>query len=278
MEEQIKELEAIGNPTEEQQVELEAGKAKLVVIQAQIDAIPDKRKQLEGDINKAEAELKDYQDAHTDKFDSNTGKDKTYYNDKDNPVLQRLNTEAGSAKAKEKVAENNVKTKEKSLNDAKTAAESVDDLLTVFLKTLSTPWIRVATPMATPGGGTYFRPRIGDEVLVDYDNGNIERPYVLGSLFSKNVLEPHEMLQRRANPESQWENISMAMVSPNGHHITFTDPPGGAGFITNVISPGLGMYGAMFGINSLGSNYRDLNGGIHIGDRYGVYEIEMLTH
>ena len=274
----IKEKEAIENPTEEQQVELEAEKAKLVVIQAQIDAIPNKRKQLEGDINKAEAELKDYQDAHTDKFDSNTGKDKTYYNDKDNPVLIRLNTEAGSAKAKEIVAENNVKTKEKNLNDAKTAAESVDNLLTEFLRTLSTPWIRVATPMATPGGGTYFRPRIGDEVLVDYDNGNIERPYVLGSLFSKNVLEPHEMLQRRANPESQWENISMAMVSPNGHHITFTDPPGGAGFITNVFSPGLGMYGAMFGINSLGSNYRDLNGGIHIGDRYGVYEIEMLTH
>ena len=33
------------------------------------------------------------------------------------------------------------------------------------------------------------------------------------------------------------------------------------------------------GVNaSVGESFKDLNGGIHIGDRYGIYEIEMLTH
>ena len=277
-EELIKDMEAIENPTEEQQVELEAEKAKLVLIQAQIDAIDDKKEQLNTDIKKAEVELRDYQAAHNDKLDGKTGKDKADYIDKDNPVLIRLSANIEDTKNKENTANEKVTEKKNELDEAKEKAEDVDNVLKAFLKALSTPWIRVATPMATPGGGTYFRPRIGDEVLVDYDNGNIERPYVLGSLFSKNVLEPHELIQRRYNPESQWENVSMAMVSPNGHHITFTDPAGGSGFITNAISPGLGMYGAMLGMNSIGKNSKDLNGGIHIGDRYGVYEIEMLTH
>ena len=277
-EELIKDMEAIENPTEEQQVELEAEKAKLVLIQAKIDAIDDKKEQLNTDIKKAEVELRDYQAAHNDKLDGKTGKDKADYIDKDNPVLIRLSANIEDTKNKENTANEKVTEKKNELDEAKEKAEAVDNILKAFLKALSTPWIRVATPMATPGGGTYFRPRIGDEVLVDYDNGNIERPYVLGSLFSKNVLEPHELIQRRYNPESQWENVSMAMVSPNGHHITFTDPAGGSGFITNAISPGLGMYGAMLGMNSIGKNSKDLNGGIHIGDRYGVYEIEMLTH
>ena len=157
--------------------------------------------------------------------------------------------------------------------------EKTKDLVDLYLKTLSSPWIRIATPMATPGGGTYFKPRVGDEVLVDYDSGNIERPYVTGSLFSKNVLAPQEYLERRFSPENQWANVSMAMVSPNGHHITFTDPPGGFGFLANAVSPGVGMYTGMMGLNATaGTSYNDLNGGIHIGDRYGLYEIEMLSH
>ena len=39
------------------------------------------------------------------------------------------------------------------------------------------------------------------------------------------------------------------------------------------------MYAGMLGFNAaVGTSYNDLNGGIHIGDRYGLYEIEMLSH
>lgn len=150
-------------------------------------------------------------------------------------------------------------------------------------KDIATPWIRVATPMATDGGGTYFKPQIGDEVLINYDSDNIERPYVVGSFFSKNLIVPEDTFTRFYNNAINKPGVSMAMVSPNGHHITFTDPPGAAfNFWTGVVSPGLGFYGPIaastLGLSDVGSSYRELAGGIHIGDRYGMYEIAMTSH
>mgnify|MGYP002852920070 CR=1 FL=1 len=145
---------------------------------------------------------------------------------------------------------------------------------------MATPWVRVVTPMATPGGGTFFRPRVGDEVLVNFENGNVERPYVMGSVFSKNNLTPDEKMYRQRGVELQGRDVSMAMMSPNGHHITFTDPDGGTNFLTNLVSPGLGLWGSIAGaaFNNLLPGAKDLAGGIHIGDRYGIYEIDMKSH
>ncbi len=47
------------------------------------------------------------------------------------------------------------------------------------------PWIRVAAPMAGKGYGVKFLPRVDDEVMVDYENGDMERPFVVGSLYSQ---------------------------------------------------------------------------------------------
>ena len=145
---------------------------------------------------------------------------------------------------------------------------------------MATPWVRVVTPMATPGGGTFFRPRVGDEVLVNFENDNVERPYVVGSVFSKNILTPDEKMYRQRGVELQGKDVSMSMVSPNGHHITFTDPEGGTNFLANLISPGLGLWGSIVGapFNNLLPGAKDLSGGIHIGDRYGIYEIDMKSH
>ena len=147
------------------------------------------------------------------------------------------------------------------------------------IKDVSTPWIRVATPMATTGGGTYFKPQIGDEVLVNYDNDNVERPYVVGSLFSKNNLDPAEALDRKGAPDLQFtsnKQVTMSMMSPNGHHITFSDLPDGNKFIYG-LNPGLQFWGPFLPLPGL-PNSKDLAGGIHIGDRYGIYEIEMCSH
>ena len=74
----------------------------------------------------------------------------------------------------------------------------------------------------------------------------------------------------------------MQIMSPNGHHVTFTDPPVGASFISNAISPGMGFYATVLPglttLNGMGEKYKDLAGGIHIGDRYGLYEIQMTSH
>ena len=167
---------------------------------------------------------------------------------------------------------------EEETSKAEEEKETVQAYYDESLKAMSSPWIRIASPMATNGGGAYFKPNVGDEVLINYDNDNIERPYVVGSLYSKNVLSPLERLERKAMPLIQREDVSMSLTSRNGHHITFTDPDYGGSFITNFISPGLGLITSCLEWDQWGENLRDLAGGIHIGDRYNINEIELCTH
>ena len=47
-----------------------------------------------------------------------------------------------------------------------------------------TPWIRVVQPYTGGGKGFYFIPEIGEEVLVDFEGGNAERPFVLGAHYN----------------------------------------------------------------------------------------------
>lgn len=138
---------------------------------------------------------------------------------------------------------------------------------------LSSPWIRVATPMATDGGGTFFKPMMGDEVLVNYEGGNVERPYVVGSLFSKNTLAPDERINRTVGPNLH-KNASIAIVSPNGHAITFKDPTNADGFVSSVY-PAFGPIKDL--VNMPLPNSKDVMGGIRIGDRFGLYSIDMSS-
>jgi type VI secretion system secreted protein VgrG len=46
-----------------------------------------------------------------------------------------------------------------------------------------TPWIRVTTPYAGKGNGFHVLPEIGEEVLVDFEGGNAEKPVVIGTMF-----------------------------------------------------------------------------------------------
>jgi uncharacterized protein involved in type VI secretion and phage assembly len=45
-------------------------------------------------------------------------------------------------------------------------------------------WARVATMMAGNNRGTFFLPEVDDEVLVAFEHGNVETPYVIGGLWS----------------------------------------------------------------------------------------------
>jgi len=52
-------------------------------------------------------------------------------------------------------------------------------------------WIRVATPWAGTGWGQIHVPRIGHEVIVQFEEGNPDRPVVTGMLFNSNTPVPN---------------------------------------------------------------------------------------
>ena len=208
--------------------------------------------------------------------------DKDYTIDK-NKTVEELTKKYEQATKGLAIIEKEKTEADKAVEERKKAADAARATLQKDIAGNATPWIRIATPMATNGGGFYYKPRIGDEVFVNFDNDNIERPYVVGTLYSKNTLQPAEGLDRYLAPKiQQGKNLSMSMMSPNGHHITFTDPDDGMKFIAN-LNPGTGfLYSVLPGFiaNAIPKvkEAKDLTGGIHIGDRYGLYEIQMSSH
>lgn len=52
-------------------------------------------------------------------------------------------------------------------------------------------WVRVAEWLAGPNWGTQFTPRVGDEVLIDFMEGDVDRPMVVGSLYNDQAIPPY---------------------------------------------------------------------------------------
>ncbi len=77
-------------------------------------------------------------------------------------------------------------------------------------------WARIASFMAGSGRGAYFVPEVEDEVLVAFEHGVIERPYVIGALWNKDDPPPEEM-------DADGKNHIRAIYSRAGHIITFDD-------------------------------------------------------
>ena len=148
------------------------------------------------------------------------------------------------------------------------------------VKKSASPWVRVATPMATEGGGVYFTPNKGDEVLVNYDCDNVERPYVVGSVYSKNTLAPGESVDKFTKNFLQ-KRASMMLMSPNGQHISFNAPKDGWKFVQG-FSPALKTlqtyFPALKGKDLDWGDGKDLAGGIYMGDRFGLYELSLSSH
>ena len=81
----------------------------------------------------------------------------------------------------------------------------------------STPWIRVLTPHSGLDKGFHFIPEIEEEVLVGFEGGNAERPFVMGALYT-GVNKPEEW-QTDAN------NVK-AIRTRSGHTIELNDTEG----------------------------------------------------
>lgn len=56
----------------------------------------------------------------------------------------------------------------------------------------TTCWLRVMQSFAGPNFGAHFTPRIGQEVVVAFENGNPDRPFVIGALYHPENPPPYK--------------------------------------------------------------------------------------
>ena len=57
----------------------------------------------------------------------------------------------------------------------------------------SSCWIRVATPWAGTGWGAVSIPRMGQEVVVDFLEGDPDRPLIIGSVYNDDHMPPYQL-------------------------------------------------------------------------------------
>ena len=126
-----------------------------------------------------------------------------------------------------------------------------------------------ATPWVPDGEMTTCKHNKGDEVVVGFIDGNIERPYVIAAKQTKATVD---------------------LNTPGGHSMSLTDGSGGmAKFVTQAFSP---ITGTLFGFvpmdkfPGLGSLLKSddvwkknkfFEGGFSLGDNYGIYKISGST-
>lgn len=87
---------------------------------------------------------------------------------------------------------------------------------------MMTPWLRLSQPYAGGGKGFSFIPEIGEEVMIDFEGGNAERPFVKGTLYNG-----------VGDPDGAWlpgNNQVKAIRTRNGHTIEIWDE-GEGGYI-----------------------------------------------
>lgn len=96
-----------------------------------------------------------------------------------------------------------------------------------------TSWARVLVPMAGKGRGIFFLPQVGDEVLVMFQFGNVDHPYVLGGLWSEADAPPAEANEGQAkraespDAEPQKRSVDRCVIrTTSGHVITLDDTQG----------------------------------------------------
>ncbi len=96
------------------------------------------------------------------------------------------------------------------------------------------PWLRIAQPYGGNQKGCYILPEIGEEVMVGFEHDNMEKPFVIGTLYHDSQDD-----QRKQMPENAWCEVNndhdpkvnvgnevKAFRTKKGHTIEFHDVNG----------------------------------------------------
>jgi type VI secretion system secreted protein VgrG len=74
----------------------------------------------------------------------------------------------------------------------------------------SSTWLRVSTAWAGTGWGAIYIPRVGQEVVVDFLDGDPDRPLVVGRVYHGTNVPPYAL------PDNKTRSTLKSMSSPSG--------------------------------------------------------------
>ena len=126
----------------------------------------------------------------------------------------------------------------------------------------STPWLNFASNQnGYPVMGYHYT---GDQVMVGFEDGNVERPYILGGLADDFLF------------------VDSALASPGMHQLTLTDGYGDglAAFLGGILSPALKTFMAFCPKALPKMDFKQnkyFEGGFELTDYYGIYKISGST-
>ena len=126
----------------------------------------------------------------------------------------------------------------------------------------STPWLNFASNQnGYPVMGYHYT---GNQVMVGFEDGNVERPYILGGLADDFLL------------------VDSALASPGMHQLTLTDGYGDGltAFLGGILSPALKNFMAFCPKTLPKIDFKQnkyFEGGFELTDYYGIYKISGST-
>ena len=79
-------------------------------------------------------------------------------------------------------------------------------------------WVRIASMMGGKDRGAYFIPEVEDEVLIAFENGDVNSPYMIGALWNGKDTPTHS--------NDDGKNDERCITSRSGHTFRFDDKDG----------------------------------------------------
>ncbi len=79
-------------------------------------------------------------------------------------------------------------------------------------------WVPLCVPYVCHQGGSYFLPEVGSQVVVSFLMGNLERPIVLGGIWTEKMAPPQTSL----HPENKIKSFQ----TKAGHKVTLVEEEG----------------------------------------------------
>lgn len=148
----------------------------------------------------------------------------------------------------------------------------------------ASPWISQAEPAAGKGGGVNFRLYKDDEVMIGYENDNIEQPYIIGALYHGDEDGLKNGVPVGRNKKAQNTHL---IRNKSGHQMVISEMKNNSKFLTSM-NPALTLLNTLApgAINWIHDDVLKMEnpkegsvlaGGFQFNDKYGIYNVSMSS-